>query len=502
MDKMNRIPVALTLIALLGTQLFCTQPGSAPTPDPSIGQIEKIKGGVQAGPETALANVEPRLPVYNNDMVHVFDKGKANLDFGYGLTFTLYNDTVGGGTNVSQAGTSRQAALKLSQGGLKGHNPAGDKTTVALPNNVNVVILGTSYFITYDPVQDTVWVFNFDGTVEYQLPSGETQPLSPGTLVEITAGKVTRVYTGVPFSVDDFDVSATRNDSPILGVKEMLDGNPGIPVTGATDTPTATQTPTDLPTATETPTLTPTATATQTPTATPTPVPCHLAKFVSDVTIPDGTTLNSYAYFTKTWRLKNMGSCIWDASYRLVFVDGTSMSETKEFPWTAGTAGYGQSVDVSVDLIAPEAAGNYQGNFMILAPNGTYFGLGVENKSFWVRIAVNAPNQLPAVPAIVSPAQDGTLYCSYPNTLDWTVPYDDTGVVEYEVMLEKYAQVCYSWCSAFSTGSVFVAIDSLDVTNDLECGVSHRWRVRAKDRDGAWSDWSNWTQFMVYSPIQ
>ena len=207
---MNRIPIAVTWIALLVTQLFCTQPGSTPTPDPSIGQIEKIKGGVQAGPETALANVEPRLPVYNNDMVHVFDKGKANLDFGYGLTFTLYNDTVGGGTKVSQAGTSRQAALKLSQGGLKGHNPAGDKTTVALPNNVNVLILGTSYFITYDPVADTVWVFNFDGTVEYQLPGGETQPLSAGTLVEITGGQVTRMYTGVSFSVDEFDVYANQ----------------------------------------------------------------------------------------------------------------------------------------------------------------------------------------------------------------------------------------------------------------------------------------------------
>ena len=500
---MNRIPVPVTLIALIVTQLFCTQPGSTPTPDPSIGQIEKIKGGVQVGPETALANVEPRRPVYNNDMVHVFDKGKASLDFGAGLSFTLYNDTTSGGTSVSKEGTARQVGILLSQGGLKGHNPEGTETTVHLPKNVNIVILGTSYFITYDDVEDKVWVYNFDGTVEYALPGGERQQIAPRTLVEITHGQVTYVYREMSFSVDDFDAYATRNDSPILGVKEMLNGVPGIPVTGGeTITPTATQTPTETPTATPTNTPTPTATLTETPTVTPTPIPCHLAKFVSDVTIPDGTVLNSYTYFTKTWRLKNMGSCIWDASYRLVFVDGTSMSETKVFPWTGGTAGYGQSVDVSVDLITPEAAGNYQGNFMILAPDGTYFGLGVENKSFWVRIVVTAPNKPPAIPAIVSPAQDSTLYCGYPNWLDWTVPYDDTGVIEYEVMLEKFAQVCYTWCSAFSTSSVFGPTDSLDVTNYLECGVSHRWRVRAKDRDGLWSDWSNWTQFMVYSPIQ
>lgn len=493
---MNRIPIVVAGIALVATQVFCAQPPATAPVDLSIGQIEKIKGGVQVGPEAALANVEPSSPVFNNDMVHVFDKGKANLDFGAGLSFTLYNDTSSGGTSVSRDGTSRQAAIALSQGGLKGHNPAGDKTTVALPNNVKIIILGTSYFITYDKVEDKVWVFNFDGTVEYQLPGGETQPLAPGTLVEITHGQVTRVYSGMLFSVDDFDVYATEKDSPVLGVEELLKV---IPVTGVeTSTPTATQIPTDTPTAT--PTMTPTATATAT--NTPTPIPCYQAKFVSDVTIPDGMALDSYTYFTKTWRLRNMGSCVWDSSYRLVFVDGTSMSELKVFPWTGGTAGYGQSVDLSVDLFAPETPGKHQGNFMLLAPDGTYFGLGVENKSFWVRIVVNVPNQQPDIPAIVSPQQGGTLYCGYPNALDWTIPYDDNGVVEYEVMLEKWPRACYSWCSAFSTSSVLVSTDSLDVSNYLECGVSHRWSVRARDGNGAWSGWSNWTEFIVYSTLQ
>ena len=504
---MNRIWISVAWIVLLVTQLFCAQPAATPPPDLSIGQIEKIKGGVQVGPETALANVEPSSPIYNNDLVHVFDKGKASLDFGAGLSFTLYNDTTSGGTSVSKEGTTRQVGILLSQGGLKGHNPEGTETTVHLPKNVNIVILGTSYFITYDQVEDKAWVFNFDGTVEYQLPSGETQPLSPRTVVEITHGQVTHVYKEMSFSVDDFDASATRNDSPILGVKEILNGVTGIPVTGGeTGTPTATQTPTNLPTmtptATQTLTATPTATATQTPTATPTPIPCYLAKFVSDVTIPDGTALNSYTYFTKTWRLRNMGSCVWDASYRLVFVDGTAMSEMKVFPWTGGTAGYGQSVDLSVDLFAPGAPGTYQGSFMLLAPDGTYFGLGVTNKAFWVRIVVNVPNSAPGIPAVVSPVQGGTLYCGYPNSLDWTVPYDDSGVVEYEVMLEKSVQTCYTWCSAFPTSSVFAGTDSLDVSNFLECNVSYRWSVRAKDKDGLWGGWTNWTEFIVYYVIQ
>ena len=59
-----------------------------------------------------------------------------------------------------------------------------------LPKNVDIVILGTSYFITYDEVEDKVWVYNFDGTVEYVLPSGERQQIAPRTLVEITSGQV------------------------------------------------------------------------------------------------------------------------------------------------------------------------------------------------------------------------------------------------------------------------------------------------------------------------
>ena len=36
---------------------------------------------------------------------------------------------------------------------------------------------------------------------------------------------------------------------------------------------------------------------------------CDDADFVTDVTIPDGTTLSPNEDFTKTWRLKNAGTC-------------------------------------------------------------------------------------------------------------------------------------------------------------------------------------------------
>ena len=134
---MKRLLLTIPLIFLLATQFSCAPRPAVATLQPetlSIGQIAKIKGGVQAGPESSLFDVNPRRDMQDKDAVRVFDKGKATLDFRYGLTFILYNDTITAGTSVDTSGTSRQAVLKLSQGGLQGHNPVGSKTTVELPN--------------------------------------------------------------------------------------------------------------------------------------------------------------------------------------------------------------------------------------------------------------------------------------------------------------------------------------------------------------------------------
>ncbi len=43
------------------------------------------------------------------------------------------------------------------------------------------------------------------------------------------------------------------------------------------------------------------------------------AQFVADVTVPDGTRYDPGATFTKTWRLRNAGTCTWTTSYTMVF---------------------------------------------------------------------------------------------------------------------------------------------------------------------------------------
>src|SRR5688572_6155456 len=100
MDKMKYQHLVVALVALLIAQFSCLPmtPTSLPvgtrvnpSPIPSIGSVKKIQGAVQAGPESAMANVDPTRDMNNNDAINVFDSGKAELDFGYGLFFTLYN---------------------------------------------------------------------------------------------------------------------------------------------------------------------------------------------------------------------------------------------------------------------------------------------------------------------------------------------------------------------------------------------------------------------------
>src|SRR5215475_813987 len=52
---------------------------------------------------------------------------------------------------------------------------------------------------------------------------------------------------------------------------------------------------------------------------------CDWVTFVADVTIPDGLPVDPGIALKKTWRLKNVGTCTWSKSYKLVFAGGEQM---------------------------------------------------------------------------------------------------------------------------------------------------------------------------------
>lgn len=125
---------------------------------------------------------------------------------------------------------------------------------------------------------------------------------------------------------------------------------------------------------------------TSTRAASPTPV-CDQAQFVRDVTIPDGTVFAPGATFTKTWRIRNAGTCTW-SGYSLVFDSGDSMAGTSPSP--IGTVSPGQEVDLSVNLTAPASTGSYRGHWRIRNSSGVLIPVlgGTQGRSFFVDIKV------------------------------------------------------------------------------------------------------------------
>ena len=137
------------------------------------------------------------------------------------------------------------------------------------------------------------------------------------------------------------------------------------------------------------PSATPFPTAALPPTAVP---KCDAITFIADVTIPDGTVFTPGVDFTKTWRLKNNGSCTWTTDYELIFIKGHGMNgpATKRLPQAVLP---GETIDLSLDLRAPMTANDYRGHWQLRNANGVVFGIGNgANESFWVDIKVVAPS--------------------------------------------------------------------------------------------------------------
>lgn len=148
----------------------------------------------------------------------------------------------------------------------------------------------------------------------------------------------------------------------------------------ATDTPEPTFTPLASPTLSQplaitTPTLVPSPTlsrVTPFPTVSTTANGCYDAALVSDVTIPAGTKLNPGDSFEKTWRLKNTGTCDWNADFKITYVGGnlfgSDTTKIRQRVWVGNTG------DVSLPMVAPSGAGTVVSNWQMSTDDGKFFG--------------------------------------------------------------------------------------------------------------------------------
>jgi len=144
----------------------------------------------------------------------------------------------------------------------------------------------------------------------------------------------------------------------------------------------------------------PTLIATQLPYADPTPITpteptpqqfehcLDEAAFYADVTVPDGEWLDAGEPFTKTWQVRNTGTCTWGDGYALVFASGDIMNGALSN--TIPEVSPGEIIDISVNLIAPARGGEHTGNWEFQNSQGNRFGVGSGSTGYiWVQIQVN-----------------------------------------------------------------------------------------------------------------
>lgn len=169
-------------------------------------------------------------------------------------------------------------------------------------------------------------------------------------------------------------------------------------------------TPAPAPAATPAPTPAPAA-----PAATPA-APAPSARFIRDVTIPDGTKFLPSVPFTKVWRMGNDGAVAWPAGCTLRYDTGDQMSGV---PREVPVVQVGESSDIVVEMKAPAKPGKYMSYWRLCDPNGAPFGHRV-----WVDLEVYEPAPrvvappapvvapAPAVPAPPAPAPPAFRYQS------------------------------------------------------------------------------------------
>ena len=96
------------------------------------------------------------------------------------------------------------------------------------------------------------------------------------------------------------------------------------------------------------------------------------ARFVEDLSIPDGTQAAPDAVLDKRWAVLNAGTCDWSAGYRLVRIDEGLIEAPEElalYPARAGETGVW-----SVQLTTPKQPGDQRASWQAQAPDGSLFG--------------------------------------------------------------------------------------------------------------------------------
>ncbi len=124
------------------------------------------------------------------DVMRVRQGGEALLDFEDRMRLRLFNDTQ---MQVVRLASAPDAPLDvrmfLEEGGFTGQLvEQGARAVFATPGGAEITVLGTEFFIVYDPASGLTAVCNFDGTIEVAA-GGRRVSLAASQFVVVPSGQ-------------------------------------------------------------------------------------------------------------------------------------------------------------------------------------------------------------------------------------------------------------------------------------------------------------------------
>lgn len=187
------------------------------TPENPLGTLTLEQNQVFHGQaESALLPLLESAFFFEQDIIQVIEGGEAILDFGDQIRLRLFNDTE---LQTVSAEVAEDAPLAvqifLFTGGFTGQlTEQGGRAVFRTPGNVEINVLGTEYFITYDPQTEETTVGNFGGTVEV-TSAGSQLSLDDAFYVVVPAGSPPGPQSPLPLSREEFETYARRASSPV-----------------------------------------------------------------------------------------------------------------------------------------------------------------------------------------------------------------------------------------------------------------------------------------------
>lgn len=183
--------------------------------------------------------------------------------------------------------------------------------------------------------------------------------------------------------------------------------------------------------------------------------PCNQASFISE-TVEDNTEFTVNEEFTKSWRLKNTGTCTWNPNYELVFSSGDRMSGPKSQDLDTYVEP-GEYVDIVIDLEAPDESGTYKGYWKLQSDDGEKF------YQVYAQIIVE---DFFSVTGVTLDATPDSYTGACPDTI--------TVAMEAEVSTSAAGKVTYRWIGSNGADS---GLQSVKFTSAGTKTVTYDWSV-------------------------